>query len=135
MKNYKFRALSAMAFCFILISCNSNSSIKLDAAHPLVGKWRIDSVSPGKDSNLVYFMLLSSMIQDSLQTDFNFTKDTIFTYSEDDVDTSAYQFDEKKKQMKIADEPDEIYNYASVDDSTISLTANDGTILFLRKRE
>jgi hypothetical protein len=77
----------------------------------LVGNWKLDSVKTGADSNLIYFMLLSSMQKD----------------------TNTYRFNEKKKEITIDGDDKEIYQFNKLNDTTITLTAKDSTSLYLVK--
>jgi hypothetical protein len=99
----------------------------------LVGNWKLDSVKTGADSNLMYFMLLSSMQKDSSEIDFLFTKDSLFTFAGDETDTNTYRFNEKKKEITIDGDDKEIYQFNKLNDTTITLTAKDSTSLYLVK--
>lgn len=99
----------------------------------LAGSWKLDSVKTGADSNLIYFMLLSSMKEDSTEVDFLFSGDSLFTFVGDDADTNTYSFNERKKEVTIQSDEKEVYVYNKINDSTISLTAKDSSSLFLKK--
>jgi len=99
----------------------------------LAGSWKLDSVKTGADSNLIYFMLLSSMKEDSTNIDFLFTRDTLFTFAGDEADTNTYSFNQRKKEVTIQSDEKEVYVFNKINDSTISLTARDSTSLYLKK--
>jgi len=117
---------AAVYFIFKMITPHNGGS-------QLVGNWKLDSVKTGADSNLIYFMLLSSMQKDSSEIDFLFTKDSLFTFAGDEKDTNAYRFNEKKNEVTIQGDEKELYLFNKLNDSTITLTAKDSTSLYLVK--
>jgi len=117
---------AAVYFIFKMIKPHNSES-------QLVGNWKLDSVKTGADSNLIYFMLLSSMQKDSSEIDFLFTKDSLFTFAGDEKDTNAYRFNEKKNEVTIQGDEKELYLFNKLNDSTITLTAKDSTSLYLVK--
>jgi hypothetical protein len=115
----------------IFLSCNWFRSNKKEVGNPLVGEWRIDSVSFAKDSNFTYFLFAGENKPDSVEV--TFTKVTAFTRSKDNVDTVGYEFDAKTNQL-IVEDSSQIFSFAKINDSLISLTTKDSTILILQKK-
>lgn len=131
MKTRFFLAFAATA-SLIVLSCNWFGPKKTEA-NPLVGEWKLDSVKIGKDTSLAYFFMAMAM-HDSGGIDVSFTKDTIFSRSKEDVDTTAYTFDEKNSQVVTKDSTDNIFSFARVNDSLVTLTGKDSAVLFLHKK-
>ncbi len=132
MKKTKTAAIAA-AFLLILSSCNWFRSAEAPA-HPLTGKWQLDSVSIGRDSNIVYAFLLASAMSDSSGIEFNFEKDSLFTSDGRSTDTAFFSFDEKENKLLIKDSIPQPYVFTRLEDSVVSLTASDSTVLFLRRK-
>ena len=132
MKFKIFVALIATA-TIILFSCNWFRSKKKDASNPLVGEWKLDSIKGGKDSSIVD-LFISAALKDSNGINVTFTKDSAFTRSKDAIDTVGYSFDEKANQLNIKDSTIPSFAYNKLNDSLISLTSKDSTILFLQKK-
>lgn len=130
MKIKIFVALVATA-TIIFLSSNWFRSKKKEVGNPLVGEWRIDSVRFAEDSNFNYFLFAGGNKSDSVAV--SFTKDTAFTRSTDHVDTVGYEFDAKANQL-IVEDSSQIFSFAKINDSLISLTAKDSTILLLQKK-
>ena len=117
----------------IFLSCNWFRSKKKEISNPLVGAWKLDSVKDGKDTGVLYYLIAPAAI------DFNginvtFTKDSVFTQSKNAVDTVGYSFDEKTNQLTIKDSTNPGFAYNKVNDSLITLTSKDSTVLFLQKK-
>jgi len=117
---------AAIYFAYRMFSPLNDTSV-------LAGSWKLDSVKTGADSNLIYFMLLSSMKEDSTEVDFLFSHDSLFTFTGDQADTNTYSFDERKKEVTIKSDEKEVYTFNKINDSIISLTAKDSTALYLKK--
>lgn len=132
MKIKIFVALIATA-TIIFFSCNWFRSKKKDVSNPLVGEWRLDSIKGGKDSSIVDFFI-SAALKDSNGINVTFTKDSAVTQSKDAIDTVGYSFDEKLNQLNIKDSSIQIFAYNKLNDSLISLTSKDSTVLFLQKK-
>jgi len=132
MKIKIFVALIATA-TIIFLSCNWFRSKKKESANPLIGEWKLDSVKAEKDTNFVYF-LLASAVKDSNSINFSFTKDSIYTYSKDDVATIAYSFDKKLNQVNIEDSSKQALTFVKLNGSLISLSTKDSTIFFIQKK-
>lgn len=130
MKIKIFVALVATA-TIISLSCNWFPSNKKEVGNPLVGEWRIDSVSFAKDSNFTYFLFAGENKPDSVEV--SFTKDAAFTRSKDHVDTVGYEFDGKTNEL-IVEDSSQIFSFAKINDSLITLTAKDSTTLILQRK-
>ncbi len=115
----------------IFLSCNWFRSKKKDVSNPLVGEWKLDSVKLAKDSNFTSFAFAGVSKPDSVEV--SFTKDTVFTHTKDHVDTVGYSFDAKTNQLTIKDSS-QIFAFTRMNDSLVSLTGKDSTILFLLKK-
>jgi hypothetical protein len=99
----------------------------------ITGSWKLDSVKTGADSNLIYFMLLSSMKKDSSEVDFRFTNDTLITYASGEADTTGFHFNARKQELTLENDEKEVFECDKINDSIISLTAKDSTSLYLKK--
>lgn len=130
MKIKIFVALVATA-TIIFLSCNWFRSKKKEVSNPLVGEWKLDSIKFAKDSNFTSFLFAGVNKPDSVEV--SFTNDTVFTRAKDHVDTMKYAFDAKTNQM-IAEDSSQTFAFVKVNDSLITLTAKDSTILFLQKK-
>jgi hypothetical protein len=117
----------------IFLSCNWFRFGKKETSNPLIGEWKLDSVKAGKDTTAIYFLIASAM-KDSNGVSISFTKDSIFTHSNDAANTTAYSFDEKLNQLNIKDSTNQSFAFAKFNDSLIALTANDSAVLFLQKK-
>jgi hypothetical protein len=115
----------------IFLSCNWFRSKKKEASNPLIGEWKLDSVGFPRDSNFTNFFLAGMSKPDSVEV--SFTKDTVFTRTKDHVDTAGYAFDAKTNQLTTKDSS-QTFTFVKVNDSLISLTTKDSTILFLQKK-
>jgi hypothetical protein len=129
----KFRSIAALfAATILLAACNWFRAKTKEPVNPLLGKWKIDSLAPGKDSSLAAFFLAKA-IHDSSGVVANFTNDTIFSSSVDGVDTTFYSFDLKKNLLKAAGPSNEVFSFARVSDSLVTLTSRDSLVFFLKK--
>lgn len=133
--NIKSIAAFAVAMStFTLISCQwFASSKKEQSTSSLIGRWHLDSLQPGNDSNMVYAFIAMAM-NDSLGVDVEFRKDTMITYSGNSIDTALYQYDAGKQQLQVKDSTEETMAVSFLNDSLLSLTAKDKAILFFKKR-
>jgi len=119
----------------IFLSCNWFRSKKKEVSNPLVGEWKLDSIGAGKDTSVVHFLVAAAIaMRDSTRVNFSFTKDSIFAHSKDAVDIVGYSFDEKANQLSIKDPSNQIFRFAKLNDSLISLTTQDSAIFFLQKK-
>lgn len=116
---------------FLFLSCNWFRSGKKNVSNPLIGEWKLDSVTFSKDSSPGYFLIAAT--HDSVGTNVSFTKDTVFTRSKDHIDTVGYFFDAKTNQLTMEDSS-QTFTFVKVNDSLISLTTKDSTVLFLQKK-
>jgi hypothetical protein len=117
----------------IFTSCNWFQSKKKQSVNPLVGEWRLDSISIGKDTSIAY-AIIAMAAQDSSDVNVTFTTDTIFSSSQTQVDTIQYSFDEKVNQLITKDSSLQTMSFSRLNDSLISLTTKDSAIVFLRKK-
>lgn len=132
MKIKIFVALVA-TLAVIFLSCNWFRSKKKETSNPLVGEWKLDSIKAGKATGITNFFIVAAMA-DSSGIDISFTKDSIFTHSNDVTDTIEYSFDEKSNQLKIMDSVNQSFAYNKVNDSLITLMSKDSAVLFLQKK-
>lgn len=132
MKIKIFVALVA-TLAVIFLSCNWFRSKKKETSNPLVGEWKLDSIKAGKATGINNFLIVAAMA-DSSGIDISFTKDSIFTHSNDVTDTIEYSFDEKSNQLKIMDSVNQSFAYNKVNDSLITLMSKDSAVLFLQKK-
>lgn len=117
----------------IFLSCNWFRSKKKEISNPLVGEWKLDSTKVGKDTNFTQVFIGVAMKDPNLS--FSFTKDSIFTHSKDTIKTVGYSFDDKEKQLSIKDSSSQTLSIAKLNDSVITLSTNDSTVvLFLQKK-
>jgi len=123
--------LAMLAMAVLVLSCNRGKHASL-SHDPLVGKWTLDSVSMGKDSNIVYALLLNNLPGEEVQCEFR--NDTLFIGSDGKQDTTLYQFDPGKNQFKILSEVNGSYFFNRIADTMLVVTATDSTILFLRRQ-
>lgn len=130
MKIKIFVALVATA-TIMFLSCNWFRSKKKEVSNPLVGEWNLDSIKLAKDSNFTSSLFAGMAKPDSIEI--SFRKDTVFTRAKDHVDTAKYVFDTKTNQMIIEDSS-QAFTFVKVNDSLISLTSKDSTVLFLQKK-
>ncbi len=118
----------------IFLSCNWFQSKKKQAANPLLGEWKIDSIGFGKDTSKANLFSIA-IVQDSSDVNVSITKDSIFTVSPNNVvDTVAYSFDAKTNQLTAKDSSGQVLTYARLNDSLISLATNDSAILYLKRK-
>ena len=132
----KFIAAFITAATIITIaSCHwFKSNTEAKASNPLIGKWKIDSVTLGRDTSLAHALLLIAMNEDSSGTKVAFTQDSLFTSSKSGTDSLVYNFNEKEKQITIKDSSSYVYSFETISDSIVSLTATkDSSVVFLKK--
>lgn len=131
MKIKIYAALIAAA-SIALFSCDWFSK-KTKKSNPLIGNWKLDSIDVGKDSSLVHAFVAIAIKEDSNAMELKFTQDS-FLISGNKPDTAKYWFNEKSNQLVVKESTDELYSYHRINDSTVSLTAKDSSVLFLKKR-
>lgn len=126
MKLKFFTAIVMIAMLLTLSSCSwfGNHGSK---ENPLLGKWRIDSLSSGKDSGSASLaVLLFYLAKDSAKTVLEFKKDTVVSW----VGTVAeerksYQFDMGKSTLVVKDKVDQQFQFTRGDDSSATLKSAD----------
>jgi len=117
----------------IFISCKWFRTKKKEPSNPLVGEWKLDSLSIGKDTSPANFLFVIAM-QDTSDLNISFTKDSVFTQSGHGIDSVGYSFDSNKSQLTIKDWATQAFAYSKLNDSLISLTSKDSNTLFLLKK-
>jgi hypothetical protein len=133
MKIKNFAAIIAALTVIVILSCNWFNKKKHEPENPLVGNWRIDSLQAGKDSTEGLLLLL--MAKDALASArVQFTSDSFFITTGDDVDTSAYQYDDKTQRVFVKDSTGDAFDYHRVNDSTITLTGKDSLVFVLTRK-
>lgn len=131
MKKQFIAVIAIAALILLFVSCKWFQNRKTDSSNLLTGKWRIDSVDRGNDSNAIGFLLLAFSRNDSL--DYEFGKDTVLFYSKDTTEKMKYEFDSVKKQLTFKDSANTVYGFRQINDSLIALTDKDSSTLFLKK--
>ena len=118
----------------ISLSCNWFQSKKNRSSNPLVGEWKLDSITIGKDTSFTSARI-ALVLRDSNDVNVSITKDTIFSRSQNNVvDTIAYSFDEKAKQLITKDSSHLTMSFTKINDSLISLATKDSAVVFLKKK-
>lgn len=134
----KIKSLAAFiiaAAVIVFISCNWLTAKENKTTNPLIGSWKMDSLKVGKDSSFINYLLLASIEKDTSSIDFRFSQDTLFTHSQNDVDTTFYRFDEKLKRLLAKEDSIEtVYSFSRINDSIITLTSQDSSMIFLKKK-
>lgn len=72
-------------------SCSKHRQYAVSSVNPLIGCWQLDSLVIGRDTSLAYILTAMAMHEDG-GVSFRFTGDSIFTYSQNDIDTTGYKF-------------------------------------------
>lgn len=130
----KFLAVILSALTIPFMSCDwFRFKAEQPPSNPLIGTWHLDSLQIGKDSGIVYAFIAMAM-QDPVGIDIEFRKDTIFTFTKNDIDTSFYRYDAEKNQLLPKDSSDYSYIVTNSTDLLITLQAKDSSVLFLKKR-
>ena len=130
MKIRIFVALVATAV-IVFVSCNWFRSKKKEVPNPLIGAWKLDSLSIPNDSAFTSVFLAGIIKPDSVEI--SFTEDSAFTRARGHIDTVAYAFDAKTNQV-ITKDSSQTLAFFKVNDSLVSLTTKDSTVLFLQKK-
>ena len=128
---HKFIAAAIAATAIVSASCDWFQSESNEIKNPLIGQWKIDSLTVGKDTSGA-FVLALLVAKD--QAVLEFKKDTIVTMNGNDSDTSFYKWYEKEMKVMPADTVEGAFQYARLNDSTVTLTSKDSTVLFLQKK-
>jgi hypothetical protein len=130
--NYSKSAL-ALFVCVVTFASCSFSTKNKKIVNPLIGQWKIDSVS-SKNSNDLGALLLAMSLQDSAQYDIVFTPETLSVLQKDTIPKINYHFDDKKSELHILDNSTS-YIFHHLTDCLVTLTAKDSTVLFLKRAE
>ncbi len=119
-----------------LISCEWFTSKKVNEQNPLIGRWRIDSVSAGKDTaNDLDMLILDMALKDSSTNDYQFTNDSLLTFKDGNAfEKMAYHFEPSTQQVVLKDSIEERFVVNRINDSLVSLTGKDSTQIFLKKK-
>ena len=128
---HKFTAAVIAATSIVLLSCSWFKTKKQENSNPLIGQWKLDSMTVGKDTSGAFMVAL--LVSDE-QTVLDFRKDTFLTITGDDRDTSFYKWNEKEMQVIPTDTSQGNFQYARLNDTTVTLTSRDSTVFFLQKR-
>ncbi|MDQ3683313.1 MAG: hypothetical protein M3352_09610, partial [Bacteroidota bacterium] len=109
---------------------------KVNENNPLIGRWRIDSISTGKDTaNDLTMLILAMALKDSSTNDYQFTKDSLLTFKNGNAfEGSAYHFDRSTKEFVLKDSTEERFVVNRINDSLLLLTGKDSTQIFLKKK-
>lgn len=131
-------ATAVAAICVTtVIACRWFETKKVadQVVNPLVGKWKIDSIASPNDSTSFGYLLLAMSLDDSLAYDVEFTKDTLIFYQKGGAtDRTAYSYNIPDSKLILQDSTQEQFVFQKQNDSSVSLTAKDSNIIFLKKR-
>lgn len=124
----------------LLTSCNLFSDRKEASGKdksPVVGLWRLDSISAPEGKGEMALLALALAGKDSSFNDFYFTKDSVFyDFSDADTTRAGYQFNRETNVLVLTaqDEVDTL-QYELTKDSTMILTGNDSVSLYFRRKQ
>ncbi len=132
-KNY---AVLIFAASLTLISCEWFTSKKVNVQNPLIGRWRIDSISTGKDTaNNLTMLILDMALKDTSANDYQFTKDSLLTFKNGNAfEKTAYFFEPSTQEFILKDSTEERFVVSRISDTLVSLRGNDSTQIFLKKK-
>lgn len=116
----------------IFISCTWFGSKKKDSSNPLVGEWKLDSVT-GKDSSAVSLFAMPAL-NDSNEVKISFTKDSVFTQTGNGIDVVGYSFDQEKNLLTFKDSTNQTLAFSKLSDSTISFTNANSSVVIMQKK-
>ncbi len=118
------------------ISCQCFTTKKVNVNNLLIGRWRIDSISTGKDTgNDLAMLILAMALKDSSTNDYQFTKDSLLTFKNGNAfESSSYYFDPSTQEFILKDSTEERFVVYRISDSLVSLTGKDSTQIFLKKK-
>jgi hypothetical protein len=134
MKRNNFAALLVAALV-LFSSCQLFNGKQAAPVNPLLGNWKIDSISIGADSSSLGYLLLGMSVDEGLPYDFHFDKDSVTFYSKGDASTKTpYTYIDSTKQLVIKDQDLDTYVVTQLNDSTTGLQGRDSSIIFLKKR-
>src|SRR5688572_13418415 len=137
MKSF-FSAVCSIALLLLSASCNSSDTEK-KATSPLLGHWRLDSISAPEEQQNIGLLLLAMASEDSSGNSifyFDFREDSVYyDFTDGDTTKAAYQFQSDKNLLVLTRESEvDTLHYELTKDSTMILTGNDSVSLYLRKR-
>lgn len=138
MKQYPVLFLGLILAILAVNACNPRAEKK--ATHPMVGLWRLDSLSSPEGNAEIGLPLLAMAMQDSTgkkTIDFYFTQDSIFyDFTDGDTTRAAYRFDAAGKTIVFTvDNELRQLLYRMAPDSTMILTDEDSVSLYLRRKD
>jgi len=134
MKRKSVVAATLAAFTFVIASCHLFGLKPTDDANlSFIGRWRLDSISIGKDSNLFHALTLMAM-KDSGGVNVEFRKDTLLTRTRNSVDTLLYSYDDNLKRINLKDSSEQPLIFVTKTDSALTLQGADSTLYFLKKQ-
>ncbi|MCW3110258.1 MAG: hypothetical protein JWQ09_4764 [Segetibacter sp.] len=106
-------------------------------AFNIEGKWKIDSITKGNDSVKVTgspTLALFSHERSSLQTIFEFKKDTVVAIIPNKTDTLSYKIDNSQIAFKSKhDSTGHTFSFSPINDSLISFTGVDSSAVILKR--
>jgi hypothetical protein len=133
----KIRSAALLAATlFLLSSCNWFRSDRTARSNPLIGQWRVDSLS-GDDSakNGFPYLVLAMAMLDSSDLVLEFTPDSLRTITKGKVtEASPYSINKEIHELLIKDSANQKYNYSTLSDSMIILKDKDSMSLFLKRK-
>ncbi len=137
-KKYFLVAFFAAATIITLVSCDLFTLHKPHHSdNPLIGKWTIDSLSFGKDSNdlSIAYLFLAMSMQDSSSLHVEFENDSLTTTENTQtIEKTGYSFDNAASQVYFKDSSRTTFLFSRINDSLISLSQKDSVTLFLRRQ-
>lgn len=126
-------SLAACAAVMLFASCHWFSKDESTTPGPLSGRWRIDSIQPGKDSAAQMALAFWAMSKDD-STTMEFRKDTVFTHFASTVDTAFYSYDSTQKMLIPKDSTEASFAVHFTSDSTLRLLSKDSLQYFLSRQ-
>lgn len=108
----------------------------LHSDNPLIGKWTIDSLSFGKDSNdlSIAYLFLAMSMEDSSTLQVEFENDSLITTkTTQTIEKTGYSFDIATSQVYLKDSSRTTFLFSRINDSLISLSQKDSVTLYLKR--
>jgi len=137
MKKYFLAAFFVAATTITFVSCDLFTSNKpRHSDNPLIGKWKIDSLSFGKDSNdlSIAYLFLAMSMEDSSTLHVEFENDSLkATENTQTIEKTGYSFDNATSKVYLKDSPRTTFLFSRINDSLISLSQKDSVTLYLRR--
>lgn len=116
-------------------SCHLFTGKQASPVNPLLGNWKIDSISIGADSSSLGYLLLGMSVDEGLPYDFHFDKDSVTFYSKGGVsEKTPYSYIDSSRRLIVMDEELDTYIVKPLNDSITGLQGQDSSIIFLKKR-